>query len=303
MSFHKSLPVGEIHPIQNWSVADTTALNALVVVAEDIGKVAAKIDDATFWVLANNVGPVWKNATQGTGLSNPMTTAGDIIYGGTPVAGVAPATRLAAGTAGTVLTSNGPGVAPSYQAALDVVPNMVLADWTWVNQLTSSAVVTGSRMLFLSDATSGDSWNILKKTQTLTAGQTFRINLLPMARGAATANQGCGLILRESGTGKFCVFQWQPAANAAGGAFTWSNPTTFLGTVVSFPNYSPKIPVKVLQATYSGTQWSFAWSFDGSNYHSEGPFTIASFTPNEIGFGTNPRAVVTEMNIERTEVF
>lgn len=49
----------------------------------------------------------------GGGMTNPMTTAGDIIVGG--VAG-APA-RLAAGsTAGHVLTSNGPGVAPSYQA-------------------------------------------------------------------------------------------------------------------------------------------------------------------------------------------
>ncbi|MHB8303364.1 MAG: hypothetical protein ACYDC6_11085 [Acidobacteriaceae bacterium] len=46
------------------------------------------------------------------GLSNPMTTAGDIIIGG---AAGAP-TRLAAGAAATVLTSNGPGVAPSYQA-------------------------------------------------------------------------------------------------------------------------------------------------------------------------------------------
>jgi hypothetical protein len=47
------------------------------------------------------------------GLANPMTTAGDIIVGGasgTP-------TRLAAGTATHVLTSNGAGVAPSYQAS------------------------------------------------------------------------------------------------------------------------------------------------------------------------------------------
>jgi hypothetical protein len=44
-------------------------------------------------------------------LSNPMTTVGDIIVGGTAGA----PTRLAAGTSGGVLTSNGPGVAPSYQ--------------------------------------------------------------------------------------------------------------------------------------------------------------------------------------------
>ncbi|MHB1794609.1 MAG: hypothetical protein ACYCPO_06545 [Acidobacteriaceae bacterium] len=46
-------------------------------------------------------------------LTNPMTTAGDIIVGG---AAGAP-TRLAAGAAASVLTSNGPGVAPSYQSA------------------------------------------------------------------------------------------------------------------------------------------------------------------------------------------
>ena len=45
-------------------------------------------------------------------MTNPMTTPGDIIVGGTAGA----PTRLAAGTAGYVLTSNGPGTAPSYQA-------------------------------------------------------------------------------------------------------------------------------------------------------------------------------------------
>lgn len=43
---------------------------------------------------------------------NPMTTAGDVIVGG--ASGVP--TRVAAGTSGYVFTSNGPGVAPSYQA-------------------------------------------------------------------------------------------------------------------------------------------------------------------------------------------
>lgn len=48
-----------------------------------------------------------------TGSINPMTTAGDIIIGGTSGA----STRLAAGsTAGHVLTSNGSGAAPSWQA-------------------------------------------------------------------------------------------------------------------------------------------------------------------------------------------
>jgi len=45
---------------------------------------------------------------------SPMTTGGDLIYGGTAGA----ATRLANGTAGQVLTSNGTTVAPSWQAGM-----------------------------------------------------------------------------------------------------------------------------------------------------------------------------------------
>jgi hypothetical protein len=48
----------------------------------------------------------------GSGFANPMTTAGDIIYGG--ASGVA--TRLAGGTSTYVLTSNGATSAPSWQA-------------------------------------------------------------------------------------------------------------------------------------------------------------------------------------------
>jgi hypothetical protein len=46
------------------------------------------------------------------GLTNPMTTKGDVIYGGTSGA----PTRLAAGTAGQVLQTNGTRSAPSWVA-------------------------------------------------------------------------------------------------------------------------------------------------------------------------------------------
>jgi hypothetical protein len=65
------------------------------------------------WTTAPNTANVSDLLTTATGLSNPMTTAGDIIIGG--ASGV-PA-RLAAGTAAYVLTSNGPGTAPSWQAS------------------------------------------------------------------------------------------------------------------------------------------------------------------------------------------
>lgn len=60
--------------------------------------------------LKNSGGTV---SSVGAGFANPMTTAGDIIYGG--ASGVA--TRLAGGTSTYVLTSNGATSAPSWQAA------------------------------------------------------------------------------------------------------------------------------------------------------------------------------------------
>lgn len=55
----------------------------------------------------------WVAASGGSGMTNPMTTAGDIIYGGTS----GTPTRLGAGTSTYVLTSNGAGTAPSWQPA------------------------------------------------------------------------------------------------------------------------------------------------------------------------------------------
>lgn len=57
--------------------------------------------------------PWLTSAASGAPMTNPMTTAGDLIVGGS---GGAP-TRLASDTAGKVLTANGPGVAPSWQAS------------------------------------------------------------------------------------------------------------------------------------------------------------------------------------------
>lgn len=54
-----------------------------------------------------------KWAANPAGFANPMTAAGDLIYGGT---GGTP-TRLPAGTNSYVLTSNGPAAAPSWKAA------------------------------------------------------------------------------------------------------------------------------------------------------------------------------------------
>ena len=70
------------------------------------GLVAADLPTTT--IAKGGTGQTTANA--GFNALSPMTTAGDMIYGGASGAG----TRLAAGTAGQVLRSNGTGSAPSW---------------------------------------------------------------------------------------------------------------------------------------------------------------------------------------------
>jgi hypothetical protein len=85
-------------------------------------------------------------------LNNPMTTVGDIIRGGTVLAGVAQPTRLAVGSANTVLTSNGTTPAYALIANANVDGSAAIA----VNKLaalTASRAVVSDGSGFVSAAT------------------------------------------------------------------------------------------------------------------------------------------------------
>lgn len=56
---HKNAPLGDLHSIQNWEVADMTALAAVVVTAADIGKVAKVVSPPSMHILVSDVGPSW----------------------------------------------------------------------------------------------------------------------------------------------------------------------------------------------------------------------------------------------------
>lgn len=89
--------------IYTWTYADAAArTGATGFVAGDVGSVALQLDDGTLWRLTATT-PTWQ-AFSG-GVANPMTTAGDIIYGG--ASGVP--TRLAKGGNNTVLGVDGSG--------------------------------------------------------------------------------------------------------------------------------------------------------------------------------------------------
>lgn len=114
-------------------------------------------------------GTAWQMVAPGSGgggggMSNPMTTAGDMIVGGTS----GTPTRVAAGTATNVWTSNGPGVAPTWQApgsvsfqpsVLPVPPSS--SSWTWVNQGTASVSNNGNALAMTVPDNSTANWRLL----------------------------------------------------------------------------------------------------------------------------------------------
>lgn len=107
--------------------------------------------------------------TTGTMLLNPMTTSGDLMYGGAN--GVV--TRLGNGTAAQVLTSNGTTLAPSWQGAGgvatvtegDTIQNLGLTASVATNALTISLKVAAG-----TDATGTDQVKIGFRSTTLTSG-------------------------------------------------------------------------------------------------------------------------------------
>ena len=89
-----------IHIIYAFEYADATArTGATGLVAEDIGKVARQLDDTTFWVLVNHVGPIWDHAAGGpvvlptylVGGLPSVTPAGRMIYVSDESGGAVPA--------------------------------------------------------------------------------------------------------------------------------------------------------------------------------------------------------------------
>ncbi len=75
---HADLSVGNIHKINQWSVADTTVRDALSVTARDIGKVC-KVGSDLYWL--SSVSPnVWSNMGGGGGLTNLDGGAAATVY-------------------------------------------------------------------------------------------------------------------------------------------------------------------------------------------------------------------------------
>lgn len=78
---HRDLTL--IHRIENWSVANATARNALSVLPEDVGKVAYQQDNQTYWRLIDDSPITWSAITTG-GPQGPQGIQGIPGTPGTP---------------------------------------------------------------------------------------------------------------------------------------------------------------------------------------------------------------------------
>lgn len=72
---HKNITTGDIHYLQNWSVADTTARDALSVAAADVGKVCQVTGTSTYYILTDEDPMTWQALGSGGGTVTSVTSA------------------------------------------------------------------------------------------------------------------------------------------------------------------------------------------------------------------------------------
>lgn len=72
---HKNITTGDVHYLQNWSVADTTARDALSVAVADVGKVCQVTGTSTYYILTDDSPMTWQSLGAGSGTVTSVTSA------------------------------------------------------------------------------------------------------------------------------------------------------------------------------------------------------------------------------------
>lgn len=167
----------------------------------------AIVYDTTLSAFYWNNGTAWAALGGGGGMTNPMTTAGDIIYGGssgTP-------TRLAGGTSTFVLTSNGATSAPSWQAAAGGI--------TTIGTFSSSSQANGANisgnLLTFGPADATNPGMVTTGAQTIAGVKTLTSDIVVNGINIGKAG-GSGTQNNRDGSGSLSSLT-TGASNTAGG--------------------------------------------------------------------------------------
>lgn len=107
-----------IHIITNWIAATAAARLALVTVAADVHKVCYQTDTASYYILTNNVGPVWSQLSLGVpSYTIPVAVSDEITALTTGIAKVTfrmPRVMALSSIKGSLSTAQGAGTLLSF---------------------------------------------------------------------------------------------------------------------------------------------------------------------------------------------
>lgn len=208
---------------------------------------------------------VYNNVAAALPFLNPMTTGGDLIYGGASGVG----TRLANGSAGQFLKSNGTTTAPSWAAS--TVTNGVTNQTTTYNILTTDYLIT-------CDATSAG-FTVTLPTAVGISGQVFvikktdgTVNLITLATTSSQTVDGYASTVVLLGSKRDYVIVQSDGANWQitdwGISVAVSYYASASGTVSTTQtvNFDTKLfdPLGLVTASAPGSgTWKFTAKYDG----------------------------------------
>lgn len=257
--------------------------------------------DTTNSILYRDNGASWDSIEGSGGLTNPMTTVGDIIIGG---ASGAP-TRLAAGaTSGHVLTSNGSGAAPSYQAAggssgFTYPIDTVALDGTYGDEFTDASLnarwtrhVQGSGEETYQQGAGGSA---LRTTYATAAASRYIYQTAP---NGTNETWECSHAFWSETTGQMFALLMVDASGNGVAAIMYDNVRGLIlaniaahgySSVLSAPTYADAF-VRAGQRCWlrlrkaSGVYYA-SFSLNGETYSPEASGTPSAFTPARVGIG------------------
>lgn len=274
---HKDAALLKRHPFHNWEYANRSArLAASGFGAGDVGKVARQTDNDSYWILKATT-PTWTQII----LLEEGNSGQDGYF--IKYTHSSRSYSLAAGAGG------GGGGGSIKGVGLDgfADPGDV-SNYAWINQETATATKDSddNSIVIQTTYSGGDDWRILKKSLgsapwTIKAGFSFYLH----GRNYCS----CGVILRESGSGKF-IYAGPGYDDSIGWcirAIKWTDANTYnsdiIGNQMRMP---PGLNLVWIKLTNDGTDIKGYISPDGKywvQYFSIG--ATAYITANEAGFG------------------
>lgn len=227
--------------------------------------------------------PVWAHTAVTPG------TYGDSTH--TPQITVDQQGRVTAAS-NVAISSSGGGSSP-FPALIS--PNNAL--FSWVNQGTATLTVNANGGITLFKP-KGSTLSYSLRTMAAPVGAYRLIAGMHATIGLGISFQSCGLILRESSSGKFITFTFDNEGSFNGMLVQWYNsPTSFNATKKS-QSFAINGALWYFKIQNDGTNHIFSWSLDGYNFitlysEAKGAFIV----PDQIGFFADERTNTYDMNM------